>query len=307
MRIVSAWIARLFALPLAAGLLVAPAAAGPLRDLMRDRIAERVQARIADAPPPDPATILPGSTVATRAYGPAGAERLDVYTPPGARAAPVLVMVHGGAWRVGDKARAEVVVNKLKHWLPKGFVFVSVNYRMLPEVMADTQADDVAAALRWVQAHAAEFGGDPRRIVLMGHSAGAHLAALLSTEPARVGRPWAGTVVLDTAVLDVPAKMAGRHAGFYDEAFGSDPAYWRKTSPLDHWSPTAVPMLLVCSTERADRPCDEARAFAARTAKVGRTTPVLSEPLSHGAINATLGAPGAYTAAVDAFIADHLR
>lgn len=307
MRFVSGVTAWCLGIPLAAVLFAAPAAAGPLRDMMRDRMAERIQARIADAPPPDPAAILPGATVATRAYGPAGPQRLDVYAPPGARAAPVLVMVHGGAWRVGDKARAEVVANKLRHWLPQGFVFVSANYRMLPEVMADAQADDVAAALRWVQAHAGEFGGDPRRIVLMGHSAGAHLAALLSAEPARVGRPWAGTVVLDTAVLDVPTKMAARHAGFYDEAFGTDPAYWRKTSPLDHWSPSAVPMMLVCSTERADRPCDEARAFAARTAKAGRTTPVLPQPLSHGAINATLGAPGAYTAAVDAFIAGRLR
>uniref|UniRef100_UPI0039B64623 alpha/beta hydrolase n=1 Tax=Vibrio vulnificus TaxID=672 RepID=UPI0039B64623 len=78
-------------------------------------------------------------------YGPDPAQRMDVFIPPGARSAPVILMVHGGGWRRGDKAHGRVVDNKVAHWLPAGAIVVSVNYRMLPEADVPTQRDDVAA------------------------------------------------------------------------------------------------------------------------------------------------------------------
>lgn len=277
--------------------------AGPVRERLRERMAQRLQARQGEeARPLDLQAMAPGARKVEAAYGPSAKQAIDVYVPPGAKGAPVIVMVHGGAWKIGDKANTGSIENKLKHWLPKGYVFVSVNYRLLPEAMAGGQAQDVAAAMRLVQARAGEWGGDPRKIVLMGHSAGAHLVALLSSKPDMVGRPWAGTVVLDSAAMKVSTVMQRRHPGFYDEAFGADPAVWARVSPMDQWTRAAVPMLLVCSSQRPDRPCDEAEAFAALTARAGATTPVLPQALSHADINRTLGLPGGYTEAVDAWI-----
>jgi len=274
-----------------------------VRGKLRQRLAEK---RAEEERPIDLQSIQPGARKQTDAYGTDAAQRLDVYIPPGARNAPILIMVHGGAWMIGDKANTGSIENKLKHWLTRGWIVVSVNYRMLPDAMAYEQAQDVAEAVQWAQGYAEDWGGDPRKIILMGHSAGAHLVALVSSNPEMVGQPWAGTVVLDSAAMQVSATMAGRHPRFYDQAFGTDPAYWAKASPMDQWTPKAVPMMLVCSTKRPDDPCDDARRFQAEAKAGGRDMPVLPQDLTHADINRTLGLPGAYTDWVDAFISNRL-
>lgn len=241
------------------------------------------------------------------AYGPSPRQAIDVYLPAGATAAPLVVMVHGGAWRFGDKAESRVVDNKVARWLPRGIGVVSVNYRLLPQAGVVQQAEDVAAALAFVQRQAPEWGADPREIILMGHSAGAHLVALLGARPARViaagGSPWRGTVALDSAALDVEALMGRHHQRFHDRAFGKDPAQWAALSPRVQAGTGATPMLLVCSTERADRPCDDARAMAATLAAQGAPARLQPEARSHRDINSTLGLANDYTRAVEAFMA----
>ncbi|CAN5556047.1 hypothetical protein BH10PSE4_BH10PSE4_31830 [soil metagenome] len=274
-----------------------------LRGQLRQRLQQK---KVEEERPIDLQATAPGARKQIDAYGTDAAQRLDVYIPPGARNAPILIMVHGGAWMVGDKANTGVIENKLKHWLTRGWIVVSVNYRMLPDTMAYEQAQDVAEAVQWAQGYAQDWGGDPRKIILMGHSAGAHLVALVSSRPDMVGQSWAGTVVLDSAAMQVSATMAGRHPRFYDQAFGTDPAYWAKASPMDQWTPKAVPMMLVCSTKRQDDPCDDARRFQAKAKADGRDMPVLPQDLTHADINRTLGLPGAYTSAVDAFISNRL-
>ncbi|HKH90328.1 MAG TPA: alpha/beta hydrolase, partial [Gemmatimonadaceae bacterium] len=113
------------------------------------------------------------------AYGADPKQRFDVYTPKGARNAPVVVMVHGGAWRIGDKRSRGVVGKKVARWSRDGIVVISVNYRMLPGTDPVEQARDVARALAVAQQRMSEWGGDAGKVVLMGHSAGAHLVALL--------------------------------------------------------------------------------------------------------------------------------
>jgi acetyl esterase/lipase len=300
----------LLALGLTASLAVGGAEAQiGLRGKMRERLVQRLQEKKAEEERPiDLQAILPGARKLEQRYGADPAQALDVYIPPGARRdAPIIIMVHGGAWKIGDKANTGSVENKLKHWLPKGFILVSVNYRMLPKAMAYEQAQDVAEAVRWVQTHAGDWGGGDREIILMGHSAGAHLVALLSSKPDMVGKPWAGTVVLDSAAMKISDTMSGRHPRFYDEAFGTDPSGWAKASPMDQWTPAAVPMFLVCSTKRPDKPCDDARAFQALARRSNVAMPVLPRDLSHADINRTLGLPGDYTDAVDAFITARLR
>lgn len=240
------------------------------------------------------------------AYGSDPEQRMDVYLPRQAEGAPVILMVHGGAWRIGDKANPGVVENKVARWLPRGIVLVSVNYRMQNAATPLQQAEDVARALAAAQGQAASWGADPAKFILMGHSAGAHLVALLAASPQHARKfgaaPWLGTVALDTAALDVPQIMRERHLRLYDRAFGSDAASWKSASPYDQLTSGAMPMLLVCSSQRSDS-CGQASRFAARAASLGVRAETLPQPLSHAQINQQLGLESAYTAAVESFMA----
>ncbi len=239
-------------------------------------------------------------------YGEDAQRRMDVYVPTGAKRAPVLFMVHRGAWRFGDKANGRVVTNKLARWASRGFVFVSVDYRLLPGADPLRQADDVARALAAVQAQAPRWGADPGKVVLMGHSAGAHLVALLSAAPAKAYalgvRPWLGSVILDSAALDVEAIMQRRHLPLYDRTSGGSPDYWRSASPVRQLSSSAPAMLLVCSERRRDDSCRMARQFADKAASLGVRASVLPQDLSHREVNEDLGLPGGYTQAVEKFM-----
>src|SRR6185312_14497017 len=95
---------------------------------------------------------------------------LDVYAPPDAKNLPVVFWIHGGGWQAGDKSSVQI---KPRAFTEKGYVFVSTNYRLLPHVDMETIVRDVAKAVRWTHDHVAEYGGDPQRLCIMGHSAGA--------------------------------------------------------------------------------------------------------------------------------------
>lgn len=105
-------------------------------------------------------------------YGPA---KLDIYARDGAKGDPVVFFIHGGAWRLGSRDNVNAKPGFL---LARGFLFVSIDYRMLPQADVATQASDVKKAYGYVRANIAAYGGDPDRIVVMGHSAGCHFAAL---------------------------------------------------------------------------------------------------------------------------------
>src|SRR5438876_10070238 len=104
---------------------------------------------------------------------------LDVYSPQNAKNLPVVFWIHGGGWQTGDKTSVQI---KPQFFVDKGFVFVSTNYRLLPKVDMATIVRDIAKSIRWVHDHIAEHGGDPNRLFIMGHSAGAQLAALSCTD-----------------------------------------------------------------------------------------------------------------------------
>ena len=255
----------------------------------------------------DPARLPPGITILRDVrYGDDAGESFDVYAPLDAHRAPVIFMVHGGGWRRGDKAARGVVQNKVAHWVPRGFIVVSVDYPMLPDALPLQQARDVALALAAAQRNAPQWGGDPDRFVLMGHSAGAHLVALISAEPALAiaqgARPWLGTVALDSAAYDIATIMQAPHLRLYDEAFGNDRAVWAAVSPTVQLHTDIAPFLAVCSSRRADS-CRQAEAFAAKARGFGGRAKVLPEDMRHAEINGTLGEPSAYTTAVDRFLA----
>mgnify|MGYP006194677629 FL=1 len=265
-----------------------------------------------------PAALSAGvQRIADVPYGTDPAQRMDVYVPTSpttgtnslvasAVRAPVIFMVHGGGWRHGDKAMGRVVQEKVNRWVPKGFILISINYRMLPDAPVAVQERDVQAALMAAQQRAGTWGGDPSRFILMGHSAGAHLVALLNARAPQALRegawPWLGTVSLDSAMMNVPARMRAPHLPLYDDAFGTDPAYWVAMSPFHQWTAGAPPMQMVCSAQRADDPCQQSDAMARHVRNQGGRAEVLPQDLSHGEINAQLGLESPYTRAVEAFM-----
>jgi acetyl esterase/lipase len=137
-------------------------------------------------------------------------QTLDVYSPTKAKGLPVVFWIHGGGWQAGDKSE---MYDKPKVFNAKGFVLVSTNYRLLPTVDMATLTRDVAKSIRWVHDHIAEHGGDPKRLLIMGHSAGAQLAALLCTDESYLkaeGLSFAivkGCVPVDGDTYDIPAMI----------------------------------------------------------------------------------------------------
>ncbi len=175
---------------------------------------------------------------------------LDLYTPdkPAKGKRPVVLWIHGGGWQVGDKSD---VALKPKVLTERGFVFVSTNYRLLPEVTMDELTRDVARALGWVHRNVAEYGGDPDRIFVGGHSAGAQLAALLCTDDRWVEREGGsfdalrGCIPVDGDTYDIPkiimtaefrqALYGGKMFTFgHRQKFGNDPAKHIDFSAVTH-------------------------------------------------------------------------
>ncbi len=275
--------------------------AGPVRDRIVEHRSAQQAEDMEDSEPSGHVSLPTGARLVRDVpYGKDGRQRMDIYLPRQAAGAPVIFMVHGGAWRLGDKAATAVVENKVARWVSRGFIFISTNYRLLPKTAPMEQAQDIARALAAAQGKAASWGGDPAKFILMGHSAGAHLVALLAASPAMTlklgARPWLGTVALDVVKI-----MEAKHARFYDRAFGSDPAYWRAASPVHVLSGTATPFLAVCSARRADS-CPQASRFVAKATSLNVRASVLEQDLSHKNINQRLGIEGSYTDAVESFM-----
>lgn len=249
-----------------------------------------------------------GKAIRNVAYGNDPAQRFDVYLPANAQRAPVVFYAHGGGWANGDKTNPGVE-NKLDYWLPKGYAVISSNYRMLPEAMPLDQARDITLAISVAQKHAREWRIDPARFVLMGHSAGAHLVALLGSDPSLLHQAGAraplGVVSLDSGALDVPALMSQhRVPKLYKDAFGSDPSHWSTVSPYHRMRHNALPMLVVCASGRnfPTSPCGEGRRFVRKATGFGVPMKLLPVPLDHGKTNHELGLPSDYTQAVGAYI-----
>ena len=147
---------------------------------------------------------------------------LDLYVPTGSgstRACPILVMIHGGGWRRGDKAGPSIIGAKMRHFVGSGYIYASINYRLSPQTPQEggirhpVHAQDSAKALAWIHDHIAEYGGDPDQLHLMGHSAGGHLAAILGTNGRFLkaeGKDLSilkSNVLLDPAAIDIPGYL----------------------------------------------------------------------------------------------------
>ncbi len=233
---------------------------------------------------------------------------LDLYTPESIENAPIMLYVHGGGWARGDKS---AVWRKAELFAGSGWLFASANYRFVPEVTPAEEVRDVARAVGWLHEHAAEYGGDPERIYLMGHSAGAHLVALVSTYPAPLQeaglslRALSGTVVVDTGMVDVESHMPNVGSlSLFSNAFGDDPEFWREVSPLTYVAPdTGIPPMLMLVQGKETRAALSRRFADALVASgVAAQLQYLPEH-DHGSINSSIGVPGdPTTEAVVAFL-----
>ena len=234
----------------------------------------------------------------------AGLTKLDVYPAPDGCDAPVVVWVHGGGWRVGDKSQGQD--DKVELFGDLGYTYVSVNYRLTDDgaktpVRYPVHEQDVAAAVAWVHDHIAEYGGDPDRIAVLGHSAGAQLVALLATDERFLGRHDLGldalacAAPLDTEGFDVTtaASAPGRQGRIYQSAFGTDPAGWRRASALEHVAPDAdiPPMLLVARGTPKRRAAMQAFADALQGADIPVTV-VEAGQYTHRDVNRQIGVAG---------------
>ena len=179
--------------------------------------------------------------------------RLDLFLPePGTGPWPVVVFVHGGGWRTGDKglqvAGADVYGNIGRFFASHGIGAAVISYRLQPNVTWREQVDDVRRAARWVRSHVAALGGDPHSLFLMGHSAGAHLAAHVALDPAE---PVCGWIPVSGAGFDLgdPETYAlGADPGYYERRFRNgdrDDAWQREASPLRSVGAHAPPALIL--------------------------------------------------------------
>jgi acetyl esterase/lipase len=249
---------------------------------------------------------------------------LDVYAPADARNLPVVFWIHGGGWQTGDKDQVKL---KPQAFMARGFLFVSTNYRLLPDVDMGTLIRDVAKSFRWVQDHIAEYGGDPRRVLVGGHSAGAQLAAILCTDERYLkeqGVPFdvlIGCVPVDGDTYDVPAIIGVAEARWrlhgmppqkfgHREKFGNDPAKHRDFSAVYHVAPDKhIPPFLILYV--AGHPDTSAQAFRLGQVLKEARVPVRTfgaKETTHDKLNDDLGRPGdPATAALDAFVAEILK
>jgi len=180
-------------------------------------------------------------------YGPAERNLLDIFTPEGGAAPrPVLIFVHGGAFIGGNKRTApdSPFYDNVMLWAAKnGFIGVNMTYRLAPKWPWPAGAEDVASAVQWVSANAAQAGGDPSRIFLMGHSAGAvHVATYVAhPELHKVKGGGLAGAIMASGIYDLTATPLGDQEMAY---FGIDPSRFRERSSLAGLQATALPLMI---------------------------------------------------------------
>jgi len=257
-------------------------------------------------------------------YGDQERQILDVAAPKDAKNLPVVFWIHGGGWQTGDKSLVQV---KPKMFVDRGFVFVAANYRLLPKVEMETIFRDVAKAIGWVHRHIAEHGGDPDRLFVMGHSAGAQLAALMCIDDRYLkseGVPFSalkGCVPVDGDTYDVPAiiETAETRLRVHGEPppkwghrlkFGNDPEKHKDYSAVTHVAKgKGIPPFLILYV--ADHPDTSAQARRLATVLKGSEIPAIAfgaKDTNHSKLNDNLGTEGdPATKAVDDFLAGILK
>jgi len=251
-------------------------------------------------------------------------QKLDVYSPKDAKDLPVVFWIHGGGWQTGDKANVQL---KPQAFMEKGFVFVSTNYRLLPEVDMETIIGDIARSLHWVRDNVAQYGGDPKRVLVMGHSAGAQLAAIICTDDRYLKAEGIslsmirGCVPVDGDTFDVPAiittaeirRLAHSQPQVkvgHREKFGNDPEKHRNLSAVTHVAKdkSIPPFLILYAANHPDTSAQAQRFGSVLNASGIRAVLFGAKETTHSKINEDIGvADDATTKALFSFVAESLK
>ncbi|HPQ71843.1 MAG TPA: alpha/beta hydrolase [bacterium] len=212
-----------------------------------------------------------------------GKHQLDLYLPRGATGEPLVTIFHGGAWARGDRTMRPIV--EIARWFAaRGVAAAAVSYRLAPEFKPEAQADDAAHATLWLANHAAEYGYDPRKIFLLGHSAGSHLAALIACDRTyldALGAPPtlpAGVVALAPAIDMRPTdeKISPVIRQMIHNVFGDDPAYRTKLSPAVYAHAGCPPFLFVVGSGDHLVPVPPVERFAASLRAAGTSATMIT-------------------------------
>jgi len=215
---------------------------------------------------------------------------------------PVLLYVHGGGWIKGTR---EKVYNLPEFATSRNWLLVSVDYRPVPKTNIDGQVSDVVRSINWVRSNIKRYGGDPKRIVIMGHSAGSHLVAMVGVK--KLGGKLRGIIPNDVQAYDMVAYggMRGSLPRVYEAAFGSNPANWIKWSPITYVNQSKgyPPFLIMYSGSNYERRRKLANGFGrALKARGTRVTMFNGKRYSHGSIARTIGTSAEVTRAVEVFL-----
>lgn len=245
-----------------------------------------------------------------------GDVRADVYAPEGAKDAPIILMMHGGAWAWGNK-QDSIGRMQAPFFNAEGFIYVSVNFQLAPEHRFPSQVEDFAAAIAYFHEHAEEFGGDPDNIFLLGHSSGGHTAAMVSVDPQYLAEydlgldVIRGTVSLDSAAYNLALTGEdGELPSFYYNAFSKKkPDQWRAGSPTLLVEPDrAIPPMLLFYVDRAISP-HRAKQFARVLREAGyEAKAIKAKGHTFDSINKELGADGDKVAPrIAEFYREHMK
>ena len=213
---------------------------------------------------------------ASIAFGSDPRQALDVYAPENGANLPVIVFFYGGSWSSGARGDYAFAARALA---AQGFVVVVPDYRLVPQVRFPAFIEDGAAALAWTVATIARYRGDPARIAVSGHSAGAYIAAMLALEPR-----WLAAHSLPRTSIKALATLAGpfdfapfKPGGAADRAFGAAPDI-AATQPISHARGDAPPLLLMTGDADETVLPRNSTALAARITGLGGQAKVISYP-----------------------------
>ena len=216
-------------------------------------------------------------------------DKLDVFMPEGVSDAPVVVYFHGGALQAGTKAIGEGLARQLA---ARGIGLVTANYRLSPAVMHPAHMEDATAAFAWTKKHIASYGGDPERVFLSGHSAGAYLAALMALDPSYLeahGLKLAdvrGVIPISPFLHVEDPDVAPRRP---KTVWGTDPDVWLQASVTPYVGAGKPPMLFIYADgDDAWRREQNQRLAADLTAKGNKAMAIEIADRTHGSVNSKM-------------------
>jgi len=234
-------------------------------------------------------------------YGDIDQQKLDVYCRSGSARLPVVIYVHGGGWAFGSK---EDVYYKPQYFDEQDVAFISMDYRLRWDYETYDQAEDIVSVIKWVQDNAATYGLNEKKIVLMGHAAGAHLVSLVGTNESYLkagGRQLSdisAVISIDMGSYDIERLMI--ELGSFIERrqhrliFGNEQQYWREASPVSHVeADKGIPSFALLYVADDEESTLQAKGFAKVLSQAGvETIMIPGNEKTSDSIDELLGSPG---------------